>query len=87
VFNEAAFAAHTTQVYTGLDIGTDKVSREIRERIPHHMIDIYPLNKMFSAGEFAAQSIATIRDVLHRGKVPIVVGLSVAWSVCLCGYD
>ena len=57
-----------------MDIGTDKVGEDIRQEIPHHMIDIYPVSKTFSAGEFAAQSIEAIRSTLKRNKVPIVVG-------------
>jgi tRNA dimethylallyltransferase len=32
-----------------MDIGTDKVSSEIREKIPHHLIDIINPNEFFTA--------------------------------------
>jgi isopentenyl phosphate kinase len=47
------------------------------------MIDIYPVSKTFSAGEFAAQSIEAIRSTLKRNKVPIVVGALDGAAVCL----
>jgi tRNA dimethylallyltransferase len=65
-----------------MDIGTDKVSREVQQEIPHHMIDIYPISRSFSAGEFAQQSISSIRDIARRGKVPIVVGLLLVFLQC-----
>ncbi|MDD4024171.1 MAG: tRNA (adenosine(37)-N6)-dimethylallyltransferase MiaA, partial [Synergistales bacterium] len=37
------------QVYRFMDIGTDKISREIREEIPHHLIDVVNPDEIFSA--------------------------------------
>ncbi len=37
-------------VYRGMDIGTAKPSRELRARIPHHLIDILDPADSYSAG-------------------------------------
>ena len=62
------------KVYCGMDIGTAKVSAEDRARIPHHMLDHYSIDHVFSAGAFAEQSVLAIRDIANRGRTPIVVG-------------
>ena len=38
--NGEVVSADSMQVYRGLDIGTDKAPPELRERVPHHMIDV-----------------------------------------------
>ena len=41
------------QVYRGMDIGTDKVGRTARARVPHHGLDLISPNERYSAGRFA----------------------------------
>lgn len=61
-------------VYRGLDIGTGKPSRELLNRVPHHLIDILEPNERYSAGQFVrdAQRIGT--EIRSQGKVPLFVG-------------
>lgn len=42
------------QVYRGMDIGTAKVSREVRARVPHFAIDIRDPDEAFDAADFVA---------------------------------
>lgn len=67
-------SADSVQVYKGLDIGSDKISEEERQGIPHHMIDILSVRDEFSAGDFYTRARAVTEEILSRGKVPIVVG-------------
>src|SRR5206468_9050373 len=64
----------STAVYRGFDIGTDKLPMAQRRGIPHHLIDIVEPTEEYTAAQFARDASATIRDVLLRGKLPIVVG-------------
>ncbi len=64
----------SVQVYRGFDIGTDKVTPEVRKKIPHHMIDIIDDCRRFSAADYARMASSKIRGVWRRGKIPIVVG-------------
>ena len=66
--------ADALQVYRGLDIGTAKPSLEIRQRVPHHLIDILDPRDRFSAGEFARRARAVIEGLRHRRKAAILVG-------------
>jgi tRNA dimethylallyltransferase len=61
-------------VYRGLDIGTAKPSRALRERIPHHLIDICEPTESYSAGRFLTDALECIRDIHARRRVPLLVG-------------
>lgn len=61
-------------VYRGMDIGSAKPGRELRERIPHHLIDICEPTENYSAGRFVADATAAIEAIHARGKVPLLVG-------------
>jgi tRNA dimethylallyltransferase len=63
----------STAVYRGFDIGTDKLPMAQRRGIPHHLIDIVEPTEEYTAAQFARDASATIRDILSRGKLPIVV--------------
>ncbi len=62
------------QVYRGMDIGTAKPSRQIRARIPHHLIDILDPSQSYSAGRFRSDALALIEAIAHRNRLPILVG-------------
>jgi tRNA dimethylallyltransferase len=61
-------------VYRGLDIGTAKPGRELRERIPHHLIDICDATESYSAGRFVNDALRCIKEIHERGRVPLLVG-------------
>ena len=45
-----------------------------RAGIPHHLIDVADPTEIYSAARYAADAEAAIRDILARGRVPILVG-------------
>jgi tRNA dimethylallyltransferase len=61
-------------VYRGLDIGTAKPPRELRERVPHHLIDICDPKESYSAGRFVEDAVRLISEIESRGRVPLLVG-------------
>ncbi|MDR1178464.1 MAG: tRNA (adenosine(37)-N6)-dimethylallyltransferase MiaA [Spirochaetaceae bacterium] len=67
-------SADSMQVYRGMDIGTAKPSRELRAKLPHHLIDIRNPNEQFNAGEFVHLADAACLDIAGRGKLPVVSG-------------
>jgi len=67
-------SADSMQVYQHMDIGTAKPTREERERVTHHLIDIVPPDQPFHAGLYRALGRTTI-DHLYERQIPIwVVG-------------
>jgi tRNA dimethylallyltransferase len=61
-------------VYRGMDIGSAKPDRALRQRVPHHLIDICEPTDNYSAGRFVTDATAAIRAIHARGKVPLLVG-------------
>jgi tRNA dimethylallyltransferase len=61
-------------VYRGLDIGTAKPARELRLRLPHHLIDICDPAESYSAGRFVGDAMAAIAAIHARRRVPLLVG-------------
>jgi len=61
-------------VYRGFDIGTAKPARELRGRIPHHLIDICDPSESYSAGRFVKDASACIEQIHARRRVPLLVG-------------
>ncbi len=61
-------------VYRGLDIGTAKPARAVRERIRHHLIDICEPTESYSAGRFVTDAHRAIEAIHARRRVPLLVG-------------
>ncbi len=62
------------QVYRRLDIGTAKVPEAERRGVPHHLIDLVDPGRLFTAGEYAQQARAALREIASRQRIPVVVG-------------
>ncbi len=72
--NGEVISVDSRQVYRGLDIGTEKISREEMGGIPHHLIDIREPRESYSAGDFVADAVRLIGEITARGKLPILAG-------------
>ncbi len=64
----------SAQVYRGLDIGTAKPDRSVRERIAHHLVDRCDPAERYSAGRFVAEALECISAIHDRRRVPLLVG-------------
>lgn len=67
-------SADSRQVYTGLDIGTGKITLKEMEGIPHHLLDVADPTEQFTASDFQRLGRAALRDIQSRGKLPIICG-------------
>ena len=72
--NAEVISVDSRQVYRYLDVGTDKVSREIRREVVHHLIDIVDPDQVYSAANFAANAEDAARRIRARGRVPLLIG-------------
>ncbi|MGE4457934.1 MAG: tRNA (adenosine(37)-N6)-dimethylallyltransferase MiaA [Stenotrophomonas sp.] len=61
-------------VYRGLEIGAAKPDQAERAGIPHHLLDLRDPWQGYSAAEFAADAAAAVRDIVARGRLPILAG-------------
>ena len=73
-FGAEIISADSQQVYRHMDIGTAKPTREQREAIPHHLIDIVEPDEDFNAAMFRNLAIETASKLADRGKRIIVCG-------------
>jgi tRNA dimethylallyltransferase len=73
-FNGEIISADSRQIYRGMDIGTAKPTTEERRLVPHHLIDIKNPDEEYTVAEYKRDAIVAIRDILERGKLPILVG-------------
>lgn len=72
--NGEVISVDSRQVYRMLDIGTEKVTAEEMDGVPHHLIDIRDPKETYSAGEFRADAERLIQEITTRGRLPILAG-------------
>lgn len=72
--NGEIISVDSRQVYRGLDIGTEKITKEEMHGVPHHLIDIREPEENYSAGDFVTDATRLIAEISARGKLPILVG-------------
>ena len=73
-FNGEIISADSVQIYKGLDIGSAKEDKSIRNEIPHHLIDIKEFNETYNVGEFISDVEESIKKIVSKNKLPIIVG-------------
>ncbi len=73
-FNGEVISADSRQVYKGLDIGSGKVTKTEMRGIPHYLLDVASPNRAFSVAQFKKKADRAIKDILKRGKIPIIAG-------------
>ena len=64
-------SADSMQIYTGMDIGTAKVTQAEMDGVKHHMLDVIEPNCDFSSFEYAEMAGKIIQNL---PKAPILVG-------------
>lgn len=86
IFNGELVACDSRQVYKGLDIGTGKEPGQKDFRIKKEkgyweinkvkiwMYDVVDPKIQFSVKDYVDKSEQVVRDILERGKLPIIVG-------------
>ncbi len=62
------------QVYRGLDIGSAKLSSELRRGIPHRLLDILSPGEELTAAAYSEVARRELVDLKRKGKLPVVVG-------------
>lgn len=72
--NAEVIGVDSVQVYRGMDIGSAKPSRALRQEIPHHAIDVVDPDDPMSAGRYAELARLAAHDILSRGRPVILCG-------------
>lgn len=67
-------SADSRQVFTGLDLGSGKVTVEEMKGVAHHLIDIAEPNDFYSVSNFQKDAYKAIDDIVAKGKKAFMVG-------------
>lgn len=79
-------SADSRQVYRGMDIGTGKDLAEYGD-VPYHLIDIVDAGTKYNIYEYQRDFEAAYRDIVARGRQPILCGGSGLYiEAATCGY-
>lgn len=73
----------SAMVYKGLDIGTSKPSKNIRESYKHHLIDILSPEQDFDLGFFLEETAKALKNIRAKNKLPLFVGGSMLFHKTL----
>ena len=66
--------ADSMQIYKGLDVGTAKDTKEEIGNVPHYLTDIIEPGTDFSVYDYLNTALPVIKDILERGKLPVICG-------------
>ena len=73
----------SAMVYKGLDIGTSKPSKNIRESYNHYLIDILSPEQDFDLGFFLEETAKALKNIRAKNKLPLFVGGSMLFHKTL----
>ncbi len=64
----------STLFYRGMDIGTAKPTRDELARVPHHLIDIRPIDEPLDITDYVKLARSAVVDIHARGRRVLVTG-------------
>ncbi len=67
-------SADSMQIYKKMDIATAKPTEKERSLAAHHLIDIIEPDESFSVAMYKQLALDAIKDIVSRGKTPIIAG-------------
>ena len=72
--NGEIVSSDSMQIYEDMNIGTAKPTEEEMQGIKHYMIDCVSPSKRYSVAEYKEEAKKAIREIIKKGKTPIIVG-------------
>lgn len=73
-YNGEVISADSMQIYTDMNIASAKPTPEEQQGIPHHLVGFLDPSESFSAADYVKLCDECVRDILGRGKTPIICG-------------
>ena len=67
-------SADSMQIYQGMNIASAKPTVQEMQGIPHHLMSFLDRSTSFSAAEYVGLANKKIKEILDKGKLPIIVG-------------
>jgi len=72
-FDIEIISSDSRQIFKKMNIGTDKVSEEILNKIHHHQINIVDPEQTYTSGERQKDVKKQIKEIQSRGRIPFIV--------------
>jgi len=73
-YNGEVISADSRQVYRGLNIGTEKVTKKEMNGVPHYCIDVASPKRTYTVEQWRREAEKAIDSMTKRNKLPIVAG-------------
>ena len=72
--NGEIISCDSMQIYKEMDIGTAKPTKEEMGEIKHYLLDFVSPDERYSVADYKKDAKEKIKEILEKGKVPIIVG-------------
>ena len=72
--NGEIISCDSMQIYKDMNIGTAKPTKEEMGKIKHYLIDYVLPTERYSVAEYKKDAKKAIKEVIEKGKTPIIVG-------------
>lgn len=72
--NGEIISADSMQIYKDMNIGAAKPTKEEMQGIKHYLLDFVSPEIRYSVADFKEQAEEAIKEIIKKGKTPIVVG-------------
>jgi tRNA dimethylallyltransferase len=77
--NGEIISVDSRQVYSVMDIGTGKVTKEEQRLAPHHLLDVVEPGADYNVANFLQDAARLEQEIRARGKLPIFCGGTLFW--------
>ena len=72
--NGEIISCDSMQIYKYMNIGTAKPDTQEMKSIKHYLLDIVEPNERYSVADYKRDAKKAIKEIIEKGKVPIIVG-------------
>ncbi|QQR82776.1 tRNA (adenosine(37)-N6)-dimethylallyltransferase MiaA [Candidatus Campbellbacteria bacterium] len=73
-YNGEIVSADSRQVYTGLNLGTGKVTKKEMGGIPHHLLNVLSPKHQYTVADFVRDTHNAFVPIYRYKRIPILVG-------------
>lgn len=73
-FKGEIISADSRQVYKGMDVGTNKITRKEMRGIPHYLLDVVSPRRRFTVVQYRKLALEAANKILKNKKIPLLVG-------------
>ncbi len=74
IYGGEVISADSMQIYTDMNVASAKATPEEMQGIPHHLMNFLDPAESFSVADYVALCDKAAREILSRGKIPIICG-------------